>query len=223
MPRRDQEGERTCIVTRQAEPREGLIRFVVAPDGTVVPDLRQRLPGRGAWVTATAVQVRAAEVKRLFARAFGAPVTVEPGLAERVDALLAEAAQGALSLARKAGSVVAGFGKIEAALGRDPVVAVIHAPEAGVDGVEKLAKAAKRRFGDAPGPVVIRSFTGEQLDLAFGRTNVIHAALLAGPASENVLARVRTLARFRGEETGLDRAGGHLTDTNDLSAEPESA
>jgi len=197
VPRReDRTSERTCIVTRRALPAEALIRFVVAPDGAVVPDLRHRLPGRGAWVSASAEAVRLAERKHLFARAFGGPVKVAPGLAERVDDLLAAAAVAALSLARKAGTLVGGFAKVEAALAGKSVVGLIHAREAADDGVARLAAAARRRYGERP-PPVIRCFAAAQLDLAFGRTNVIHAALLAGPASDNVLARVRDLVRYR--------------------------
>ena len=213
MPPRDHTSERTCIVTRRTLPVDALIRFVVAPDATVVPDLRRRLPGRGVWVTASAEQVLTAERKRLFARAFGGPAIVEPGLAERVDRLISAAAIGALALARKAGTLVAGFAKVEAALARDAVVGLILAREAADDGVARLAAAARRRFGERA-PPVIRCFTGEQLDLAFGRTNVIHAALLAGPASDNVLARVGDLVRYRGD--GGDPSGGGDRETNAL-------
>lgn len=198
--------ERTCVVTRQTLPVDALIRFVAAPDGTVVPDLRRRLPGRGVWVTADADHVATAERKRLLARAFDAPARVEPGLAERVEKLLVAAAVGALSLARKAGAVVAGYAKVEAALVHGEVVGLIHAAGAGADGVGKLDGIARRRFGDGGLPV-IRSLTFEDLDLAFGRTNVIHAALLAGPASTNLLARIRDLDRFRGNR-GAHGAGG---------------
>jgi predicted RNA-binding protein YlxR (DUF448 family) len=198
VPGRNEPTERTCIVTRQVLPVAGLIRFVVGPDGTVVPDLRRRLPGRGVWVTAAAEHVATAERKRLFARAFAAPVIAGPDLSGEVERLLKAAAISALSLARKAGSVVEGFGKVEAALARDPVVALIHSAGAGADGVAKLKAAARRRYGDET-PSVIRCFAEEDLDLAFGRTNVIHAALLAGPASDNLLARVRDLVRFRGD------------------------
>jgi predicted RNA-binding protein YlxR (DUF448 family) len=207
LPRRGEETERTCIVTRAARPVDGLIRFVVAPDGAVVPDLRRRLPGRGLWVTARADHVETAEKRKLFARAHGGPVKVEPGLAGRVEEALAEAAFAALSMARKAGMLVSGFAKVEAAITGEEVVALIHAAEAAPDGVAKLAAAFRRRHGDRK-PAVIRCFTGEQLDLAFARTNVIHAALLAGPASRNLLTRVEAWLAFRGEGRhagGVDR------------------
>jgi predicted RNA-binding protein YlxR (DUF448 family) len=223
LPRQKEPTERTCIVTRQQKPVDELIRFVCAPDGEVVADLRRKLPGRGVWVTASAEMVATAERKHLFDRQFEGEVKVAPGLAERVDALLLSAATGALALARKAGALVGGFGKVEAALGSDPVVAVVHATDAGADGVSKLGQAARRRFGDGKRPV-IRCFGPEQLDLAFGRTNVIHAALLAGSAGNNVLARVSDLLRFRGEEGRTDVASESpfdaLIELNDLSAGP---
>ncbi len=222
MPGRNTPTERTCVVTRQTLPVDALIRFVVAPDGTVVPDLRRRLPGRGVWVTAEAVHVATAERKGLLTRAFDGPARVEPGLAERLDGLLKAAAVGALSLARKAGTVVSGFSKVEAALGRDAVVGLVHAAEASADGAAKLDSAARRRFGEAGLPI-IWSLTGEDLDLAFGRTNVIHAALLAGPASTNLLARIRDLDRFRGNRAAHgagSRQFDALEDTSTLRAGP---
>lgn len=220
MPGRKASTERTCIVTRQTLPVDDLIRFVVAPDGTVVPDLRRRLPGRGVWVTADADHVARAERKGQLARAFEGPARVEAGLAERVERLLLAAATGALAMARKAGMVVSGFGKVEAALARDSVVGLIHAAEASADGAAKLDSAARRRFG-ADGLPVIRALTGEDLDLAFGRTNVIHAALLAGPASTNLLARIRDLDRFRGNRAphgAGSRQFDALEDTSTLRA-----
>lgn len=215
MARRGEPVERTCIVTRRAMPVDGLIRFVVAPDGSVVADLRRRLPGRGVWVTASARAVETAEKRKLFGRAFDAPAAVAPGLAGRVRDGLVEAATGALSLARKAGAVVAGFAKVEAALQREPVIALVHAAEAAEDGVARLDRIARARFGkDFP---IVRLFGAEQLDLAFGRTNVIHAALLAGPAGNNVLRRIEALAGFLGDEA---RAGtdGLLAETGNESA-----
>jgi len=209
LPRPERASERTCIVTRRALPVDALIRFVVAPDGSLVPDLRRRLPGRGVWVSASADKVRAAEKKRLFARAFAAPVVVAPGLAGRVDDLLQAAAVSALSLARKAGTLVNGFTRVEAALAAGRVVALIHAREAAAGGIARLTAAARRTGRRLP--EVVDCFSGAQLDLAFGRAHVIHAALLAGPASEHALARVADLVAYRG---GDGDAGGGDRKTN---------
>jgi hypothetical protein len=177
-----------------------MIRFVLDPDGQVVPDLRRRLPGRGVWVTARVEILAAAERKKLFSRGFRAEAKVEPGLAERVDRLLEDAALQSLSFARKAGEIVTGFAKVETTIARENVVAVVQAAEAGDDGREKIEAALRRRFGKANAVPTIRIFTSGQLDLALGRSNVIHAALLAGRASENAMERVAALARFRGED-----------------------
>lgn len=219
MPRRG-EPERTCIVTRASAPVDALVRFVRAPDGEVVPDLKRRLPGRGVWVTAKAEHVRTAEKRRLFQRGFGEPVTVEPGLDGRVADQLALAALGALSLARKAGGVVAGFAKVEAAIAAGNVVGLIEAEGAGADGTAKLKAALKRRTGDQATIPVIGRFTGEQLDLAFGRSNVIHAALLAGPASANVLKRVQYLADYLGETERVDGTSRFSILPSEVSAGP---
>jgi predicted RNA-binding protein YlxR (DUF448 family) len=190
--------ERLCVATRTVRPIADMIRFVVGPDGTVVPDLRRRLPGRGVWVTANREAVAEAARRKAFARGFRRDVNVEADLAARVDALLERSALGALAIARKAGLVVAGHTRVEAALASEPIVALLHAREAAADGKRKIAAAARRRFADAADRVVtVEAFTATQLDLALGWTNVIHAALLAGPAGDEFLARCRSLERFR--------------------------
>ncbi len=189
---------RTDIVSRETRPVGELIRFVLAPDGTVVPDLKRDLPGRGVWVEATRVAVDKAVNRRLFARAFRQSVEVSAGLGDLLDGLLAKQALGTFGLARKAGLVVTGFAKVEAAVARERLAGLVHAAEAGSDGVEKLAAALRRRFGGEIGCPVVRIFTGAQLDLALGRSNVIHAALLAGRASEIFFERAGALGRFRG-------------------------
>jgi hypothetical protein len=205
LPNRNRETERTCIVTRLTAPVDTLIRFVVAPDGTVVPDFRRRLPGRGLWVTARADKVEFAERRKLFARAHGGPVKIDPGLAGRVERGLEAAALSALSLARKAGSVTTGFAKVEAALTRGEAVALIHASDASADGIGKLSGAARR--GDRTGKLaIVRCFSGAELDLALGRSNVVHAALLAGSASQNLLARIDAWRAYRGEERDTGEA-----------------
>lgn len=199
--REAESAERRCIVTRAERPADELIRFVVAPDGEVVPDIRRRLPGRGAHVTATAECVAAAERKHLFTKAFEGGARVAPGLADRVDQLLADRAREAVSLARKAGTAIFGYSRVEQAIGRGTVIALIHAVGASEEQARSLA-ALCRRAG--VNPKTIGALTAEQLDLAFGRTNVIHAALLAGPASEHALARIGNLVRYRGGEAFSD-------------------
>jgi uncharacterized protein len=194
------EPERTCILTREAGSPEALIRFVVGPAGEVVPDLKGRLPGRGAWLTGTAESVREAVRRRLFGRAFKQEVKVAPDLAEAIDAALMLDLRQALALANKAGKVVTGFGKVEAALAGERIAALVHATEAAADGKRKLGQALRKRFGDAiSGIPVIEELPGAELDLALGRPHVIHAALVAGAGSDGFVARWRRLRRYRGQ------------------------
>ena len=88
--------DRTCIVTRRQAAPDELIRFVLDPDGTVVADLRRKLPGRGCWVTAERRHVEAAAGKGAFTRAFRRQVAVPADLGGLVDGLLARSALGAV-------------------------------------------------------------------------------------------------------------------------------
>jgi uncharacterized protein len=193
--------ERYCVATRTVQPVENLIRFVVGPDGQTVPDLKRKLPGRGVWVTATQEALAAAIKGRAFARGFKRDVRVSADLVSRTERLLEKAALDALAMANKAGLVAVGFTRVEGALTHDRVIALLHAAEAGSDGVKKL-DAARRRSPNARSAAVIAFLSSSQLDLALGRPNVVHAALLAGPVSETVLARLRRLERFRTGDLG---------------------
>ena len=190
--------ERTCIVTRAKGAPGVMLRFALAPDGEVVPDIRAKLPGRGAWVTPAAGVVAEAIRKKSFARAFKAEVRIPADLVQRVETLLERDALQGLSLANKAGLVTAGMAKVEAAIGSGAPAALVHALEGGQDGRRKLDAALRRRLGEAADDVPrVQIFRSDQLDLALGRTNVIHAALAVGSASEGFVSRSQRLARFR--------------------------
>ncbi|HLH87273.1 MAG TPA: RNA-binding protein [Xanthobacteraceae bacterium] len=204
-PRRAAGRERLCVVTREVKPTDEMIRFVAGPDRTVVPDLKRKLPGRGVWVTASRECLAAAVKRGVFARAFGADVTVATDLADQVQGLLERAFLDALAIARKAGEVVSGHAKVEAAAEDGAAVAFLQALEAGPEGVRQIMAAIRRGYPEVAANVpVIKAFTSAQLDLALARPNVVHAALLAGRATETVMARWRALARLRVPEP--DRA-----------------
>ena len=200
-PGRGREPVRTCIVTRTAQSPTAMIRFVLGPDGAVVPDLRARLPGRGAWVTATRATVEAAVKRRAFHRAFKTgEVKAAPDLADQVAEGLRTDLRQALALANKAGCVVTGFGKVESAiLGAEGVRGLIHASDAAPDGRRKLAAALRRRYGDAISVIpVVDDLSNAELDMALGRDHVIHAALIAGAGTTGYLARWRRFRTFEG-------------------------
>ncbi|MGB8578025.1 MAG: RNA-binding protein [Pseudolabrys sp.] len=190
--------ERTCALTRELKPAAEMVRFVVGPGGEAVPDVKRKLPGRGIWVTATRAAIEDAIKRNVFVRGFKQDVRVAHDLAEQTERLLERAVLDALAIAGKAGTVVSGFSKVETAVGRDDILALIHAADARDDGKRKLAAALHRNTsGKSREIVVIDAFTGAQLDLALNRPNVVHAALLAGPGGETFLARAARLTCFR--------------------------
>jgi hypothetical protein len=191
---------RMCAVTRKVRPIGELIRFVVAPTGEVIPDLKRKLPGRGLWVSASRKLVAEAVRRHQFSKGFKRDVRVAPGLAADTENLLIRSVIEALAMAAKAGQVVAGFGKVEDALAQGQARALIHASDGAADGIRKLDATARQNAGinDESNQIrVVTALTSEQLDLALGRSNVVHAALLAGPASKTFLSRSQTLVRYR--------------------------
>jgi uncharacterized protein len=190
--------DRTCIVTRSSAEPDELIRFVVGPDGAVVPDLKRNLPGRGCWVTADRLHIDKA-ARNLFSRAFRKEVAVPPDLGAAVDSLLAKSALGALGLARKAGAVALGATKVESSVRSGEALLVLHAEEASADGLRKITQ-ARRATAYAGGPQIhaYKLFSEADLSLALGGTNVIHAAVLAQDAGKAVLKRMVALDRYRG-------------------------
>jgi uncharacterized protein len=197
---RARERERLCVVTRTVRPVSELIRFVLSPGGDAVPDIKGKLPGRGVWVTATQEALEEAIKRKAFARGFKRDVRLAMDLAARTDKLLAQSALDALAIAGKAGLVAAGFSKAATALEREDAVALLHATDSSPEGVRKLRAVARR--GSSQALPVIEFLTSAELDLALGRPNVVHAALLAGAASDTFLSRSQRLERFRTGSAG---------------------
>ena len=189
--------ERTCAATGWKGPPEAMLRFALSPDGVVTPDIRRRLPGRGVWIRLDAAAVRQAAAKQVFGRAFRAKAEAPPGLADDVDRLLEADALQFLSLVNKAGQIVTGAFKVEAAVASGKVVGRIHASDGAADGAHKLDRQLRGLEGEAAPAPRINIFTSRQLDLALGRTNVIHAALIMGEASAAFLAKAERLTQFR--------------------------
>jgi uncharacterized protein len=208
--------ERTCIVTGTKDVPEAMLRFALGPDGSVVPDLRRKLPGRGVWTRLSFDTVSRAAAKQAFSRAFRAKVEAPASLAETVGALLERDALQSLSIANKAGLVVAGAFKVDSAIEAGDVVALIQASDGAADGAAKRVQALRVKLGPEANAIVrVDLFRSGQLDLALGRANVIHAALKHGAASSAFLARADRLRRYRGGEA--DPA--NRTERGDVTAE----
>lgn len=181
-----------CIVTREVKDEAELIRFVRSPDGMAVPDLARKLPGRGVWVSLSREAVAEAQRKKLLSRGFQAETTIPPDVADMVGRQLRQQALSLLSLAKKAGEAVSGFMKVEEMLGRGRAQLLFHGTEAQPDGCRKLDKLA------APKVERIVLFRISELDLAFGRSNVVHAAVAKGGLAEKLSAAVRRIEMYEG-------------------------
>ncbi|NIZ10360.1 RNA-binding protein [Pseudooceanicola sp. HF7] len=179
--------ERKCIVTGEVAPKGGLVRFVVGPDGSIVPDILEKLPGRGIWVSASREALETAVKKKLFTKAARTKVTVPEDLPGLVEQLLVRRVTDLLALARKSGDAVAGFEKVKDWLGKDEADVLIQASDGSGRGKSKLSTPYMGSF--------IGWLTADELGLAFGRETVIHAALGTGGLSKRV---VEEAARLKG-------------------------
>jgi predicted RNA-binding protein YlxR (DUF448 family) len=192
---------RLCAVSRAQRPPEDLIRFVLAPDGSIVPDLARRLPGRGVWVAATRETVAAAVRQKAFAKSLKQQVSMPDDLPGLVERLLVKRVGEALSLTNKAGLLVAGFAKIEGLVEQGRAAILIHASDAAADGVEKLNRKFKALVGsDGCENSILAELTSAELSLAIGRPNVVHAAASEGGASQRMLQEAVRLRRYRAGE-----------------------
>jgi uncharacterized protein len=181
---------RRCLATGVVRPKDELLRFVVAPDGTVVPDLAGRLPGRGLWLTARRDIVSLAVAKRLFARAARAPVSVPSDLADRIDLLLRQRCRDLIGMARRSGQAVAGYEKVRAALDEGKARVLLAAADGGEVGREKVRAAA-------PGLPVVDVLDSHELGAAFGREHVVHAVIGGGRIARALLVDAARLSDYR--------------------------
>lgn len=190
---------RQCALTRSCEREDELLRFVLDPESQVVVDIKRKLPGRGVWITATKDALIRACGQKIFSKAFRQPVNVDHDLPDRVERLLRRAALQDLALANKAGSVVAGFTKVEKAVkARTPVV-LFHACDAARDGCDKLDRLAqgvpdRAKRQDAP----LSCLTSEEVSVVLGRANVMHMAIEKDGAGRRFLWSVERFMRYVG-------------------------
>lgn len=191
--------ERKCIVTGEVQPKEGLIRFVIGPDNSVVPDILGKLPGRGMYVTSTQAALDVAG-RGQFSRSAKQAVTVPDDLALMVEKLMARRVVDLIALARKAGLAVCGFEKVKGWLaGGERVRVLMQASDGSERGKSKLwTPEGARYFG---------CLTSAELGLAFGRGSVIHGALATGGLSNRVVEDATKLRGLREMDGGTMPAG----------------
>ena len=192
--------ERKCIATGEVQPKYGLIRFVVGPEGQVVPDILGKLPGRGMYVAADRAAIDKAASKGLFARSAKAPVKAAEGLADEVERQLARRVVDLISLQRKAGKAVAGFEKVKSWLQMEEAEVLIQAVDGSGRGKSKLSTP---HYGS-----YIGWLTADELGLAFGRQTVIHGALASGGLTQRVVEEAQRLKGVREKMSGNGHSKG---------------
>ncbi len=200
---------RMCIVTRESGSPDELIRFVAAPDGSIIPDLKRQLPGRGCWVKIDRSLVDKAVAKKTFARALRADVKAADDLGETVDRLLVQQLMQMMNMARKAGQFITGASKVDAAIRVGAAIAVFHSTGAADDGVRKIDQARKAwHLGMETEEEIpsFRLFSESEMEGVMGQNAFIHAAVLAGQAGEGVVKRAKMLEQYR--NGGQSRAPG---------------
>ncbi len=183
--------ERRCIVTRETGPRGGLIRFVVSPSGEAVPDLAEKLLGRGLWLGASRDIVERACAENAFSRAARRNVMVPGDLPDRLAGLLGRRCLDHIGLARRSGKAVAGFEKVRGALRGGEVAVLLEASDGAADGREKL----ERLPFDGP---MLSLWTAKALGEPFGRDRAVHAAVFAGGLAERLVRDAARLEAVRG-------------------------
>ncbi|WP_238367569.1 RNA-binding protein [Mesobacterium pallidum] len=194
--------ERKCIATGEVRPISELIRFVVSPDDSIVPDIGGKLPGRGIWVSADRAALEKAVNKNLFPRAAKTQVRVPEDLVAQVDRLMARRLIDLISLARKSGDAIAGFEKVKEWLDRGRARVLLQASDGSDRGKGKLWTPTGARW--------VGWLTQDELGMAFGRQSVVHAALGSGGLRGKVVeeaARLKGL-RVNPDQQTRERDGG---------------
>lgn len=199
----DKQPNRQCALTREVKPVADLLRFVVSPDGELVPDTDAKAEGRGVWISLGEKQVAEAVRKKAFERSLKQQLTVPEDLAALARRRLTERFVASLQMARKAGKLVTGAYQVREAIEKGEAVALITATDAAEDGRAKMLSSVRGRRKAAeeaglPAPAVphLELLDSSQLGLAFGLESVIHAALVNGAASQSALERANRLARY---------------------------
>ena len=180
--------ERKCIATGQVFEKEDLIRFVLDNEGGVVPDVAEKLPGRGMWVSCSKDALSTAIKKNSFASSAKQPVTIREDIEELIAELLYQRMLHSLSLNRRGGNVVSGFEKVRDQIKKGNAVALLHASDAAEDGQRKLQSKENILVCDA--------INREDLSRVMGGENVVHVAVLGGEGAKDFMLQCRRFTGF---------------------------
>lgn len=191
---------RKCIATGEVRETAGMVRFVVGPDGQIVPDIMGKLPGRGIWVTSTRAALEQAIKKGAFGRSAKAQVTVPDDLIAQVEAGLIRRLVEMIALARKSGDAVTGYEKVKDWLIKDRAEILLQSSDGSERGKSKLSTPMDGFF--------IGWLTMDELGQAFGRQTAVHAAIGAGGLAPRVVEEAARLKGLRVSQGGKSRRKG---------------
>ncbi len=201
------ESLRTCAATGARRAKAGMVRFVIGPDHRPVPDLEEKLPGRGIWLSADRHVIHTACRKNVFAKRARRPVEVDDTLADRLDGLLARRCQRWLELARRAGIAVGGFDEVRRGLDAKGASGglVLVARDAGAGGRESMIRQAQ-------GLLVSAALDADEIGAVFGRARVAHVLVGAGGLRDGLGRDLKRLEGLRGTLREADENGTTLAD-----------
>jgi predicted RNA-binding protein YlxR (DUF448 family)/ribosomal protein L7Ae-like RNA K-turn-binding protein len=184
---------RRSVASRARLPKEGMIRFVVSPEGVLTPDFAARLPGRGMWVEAEATKLAQAIRSGAFARnarlAPGERLVIPPDLTARIREGLVHRLSETLGLARRAGGAIAGFEKVREWLAAGRVGLLVQAR----DGSDEEKARVRSGYAEVP---AVAPLPAASLGRIFGRERVVHVAVAKGGWGERVARECARLAGF---------------------------
>ncbi len=192
--------QRRCIASGAVKDKQSLLRFVIDPGGQVVPDIDERLPGRGIWVSADRRMLTKACKKNLFAKAARAQVSVPADLVERVEELLVRRCLATVGMARRAGQAVSGYEKVSEWL-RAGRGGVLLAAADGAPGARAKIRAA------CPDVPVLDVLSGDELGLTSGRERTVHLVIAPGKLASGVRREAARLSGFRNDRAVSAHSG----------------
>ncbi len=197
--------ERKCILTGDRADPAMLIRLAVGPEGQILPDLRAKAPGRGAWIGVSRPELESAlakgKLKAALARAFKTgELQIPDTLPDLMEQGLRKALLDRLGLEARASMLLTGSEKIDVACRKGDVRLLLHASDAAADGNRKLDQAL--RVGqDAEGTDlagITLPVDRDALSMAMGRDNVVHIAITDSRAAARLRGAIGRLESYLG-------------------------
>jgi ribosomal protein L7Ae-like RNA K-turn-binding protein len=185
-----------CALTGKLLTREKTIRFVIGPDNTVIADLSEELPGEGirllGYRGTLEASIRDGSFKELFDKKWldGDPV-ISASFLDKIESQLMDKVLGLIGLARRAGSVLNGFAKVEGSLKSGKCKILLTASDGAEDGRMKMT-----RLAEAVECQQVTILPSARLSMALGQTNVIHAGIIGSGWAERLNASIDRLSLY---------------------------